>query len=66
MSPQVVRTPHAEALIRAWEEVEYEEFREIASEVEVFRAAKEAWIREGEKTVPWEEIKADLGLDKES
>jgi hypothetical protein len=31
-------------------------------DVEDFRAAKEEWEREGRKTVPWEKIKADLGL----
>ncbi|HKA53366.1 MAG TPA: type II toxin-antitoxin system prevent-host-death family antitoxin [Candidatus Binatia bacterium] len=31
-------------------------------DLEDFRAAKEEWEREGKKTVPWEKIKADLGL----
>jgi prevent-host-death family protein len=31
-------------------------------DAEDFRAAKEEWEREGRKTVPWEKIKADLGL----
>jgi prevent-host-death family protein len=31
-------------------------------DVEDFRAAKEEWEREGRKTIPWEKVKADLGL----
>lgn len=31
-------------------------------DAEDFRVAKEEWEREGRKTVPWEKIKADLGL----
>lgn len=31
-------------------------------DLEDFRAAKEEWEREGQKTIPWEKVKADLGL----
>lgn len=31
-------------------------------DLEDFRAAKKEWERERKKTVPWEKIKADLGL----
>lgn len=31
-------------------------------DLEDFRAAKEEWERDGKKTIPWEKIKADLGL----
>ncbi len=31
-------------------------------DVEDFRAAKREWEREGKKTIPWEKIKAELGL----
>ena len=31
-------------------------------DAEDFRAAKEEWKRDGKKTLPWEKIKADLGL----
>ena len=35
---------------------------EDQKDVEDYRAAKEEWERDGRKTVPWEKIKADLGL----
>jgi prevent-host-death family protein len=31
-------------------------------DAEAFREAKEEWEREGKKTIPWEKIKAELGL----
>ena len=27
-----------------------------------FRAAKKQWVRQGKKTVPWDKLKAELGL----
>jgi prevent-host-death family protein len=35
---------------------------EDRQDLEDFRAAKEEWERDGRKTIPWEKVKADLGL----
>lgn len=37
-------------------------FLEDHLDAEDFRAAKKEWEREGKKTIPWEKIKADMGL----
>ena len=44
------------------EDLTFLEELEDRLDAEEFRAAKEEWEREGRKTIPWEKVKADLGL----
>ena len=44
------------------EDLEWLEAIEDRVDAEAFRAAKEAFERDGGETVPWDQVKRDLGL----
>lgn len=59
---KVHRRGKAVAALIPLEDLALLEELEEQKDIEEYRAAKEEWEREGRKTVPWEKIKADLGL----
>ncbi|MHB8763181.1 MAG: type II toxin-antitoxin system Phd/YefM family antitoxin [Deferrisomatales bacterium] len=50
------------AAVVSVEDLRFLEQLEDRADLEAYRAAMEEWERDGRKTIPWEQVRDDLGL----
>lgn len=50
------------AAVVSVEDLRFLEQLEDRADLEAYRVAMEEWERDGRKTIPWEQVRADLGL----